>query len=53
MAHIAQSAGQADTAACALLYKAVLGLHEASALTWDCIDFENGVFVVDNRQGTD
>ena len=28
-------------------------MHEAFALTWDCIDFENGVVVVNNREGTE
>ncbi len=41
-----------DRVAYALFYTAGLRLHEAYNLTWDCIDFENGIIKVVNRDGT-
>ncbi len=42
-----------EKVAYALFYTAGLRLHEGFALTWDCIDFENGIVVVNNREGTE
>ena len=42
-----------EKVAYALFYTAGLRLHEAYALTWDCVDFENGIVVVNNREGSE
>ncbi|UCG50314.1 MAG: site-specific integrase [Phycisphaerales bacterium] len=42
-----------EKVAYALFYTAGLRLHEAYALTWDCVDFENGVVMINNREGTE
>lgn len=41
-----------EKVAYALFYTAGLRLHEAFALTWDSVDFENGVVVINNREGS-
>ena len=45
--------GLREKVAYALFYTAGLRLHEAFALTWDWIDFENCVVVINNREGTE
>jgi integrase len=41
-----------EKVAYALFYTAALRLHEAFALTWDSVDFANGIVVVNNREGS-
>jgi integrase len=41
-----------EKVAYALFYTAGLRLHEASNLTWDCIDFQKGILLVTNREAT-
>jgi integrase len=41
-----------EKVAYALLYTSGARMGEAFALTWDCIDFENGRLIIANREGT-